>query len=155
MSTAVSSSGSLAVRWPPSAGGIAAAIDIRRRLPRSGVGSSRAAERGSRAICRVRLELRLLRRQPDDERRALAFDALDGDRAAVELDELLDQREADPDALARPRAVDLIEAVEDVRQPIRGDADAGVGDHDLGPRAAAVLAGSGRERDRRRFRRVA
>src|SRR4051812_28934365 len=79
-------------------------------------------------------EHRVRRRQADRERRAVsnAF-ALDPNAAAVHLDEMARQREADaePAKLARHAGVRLPEALEDERQMLLRDADAGVGYADL------------------------
>ena len=55
-------------------------------------------------------------------------------RAAVQRDQLGDQREADAGALvgAGPRAGDAVEPLEQVRHLVLGDAGAGVGDAQLG-----------------------
>ena len=66
----------------------------------------------------------------DGERRARAFArALGADRAAVQLDQLLDDRQAQPQAAvaAGGGGVGLAEAVEHVRQELGRDALAGVG----------------------------
>ena len=61
-------------------------------------------------------------RQRDDERRSAAFARAGGtDGAAVQLDEVLDDRqaEAQPAVQAGRRGVGLAEALEDVRQELR------------------------------------
>ena len=73
-------------------------------------------------------------RQPQAERRALAFPAaLDADRAAVQLDEVPHDRHAETEAAvtAAHRAVGLAEPIEHERQEFRRDADAGIGHFDL------------------------
>src|SRR5690242_8784360 len=79
-----------------------------------------------------RLERR--QRQRDGERRAEpGAGALDGHASAVQLDQVADDREAEPDAaLARPASyvLRLAERLEHVRQKLRRDAAAGVGDDD-------------------------
>jgi hypothetical protein len=64
----------------------------------------------------------------DGERAALPGDALNAHRAAVELDQFLNQRQADARAFVgpRPRPLNPMEALEDVRHVLRGDARAGV-----------------------------
>ena len=67
-------------------------------------------------------------RQKDRELRALARLAVDEDEAAGLLDDAVDGREAEPGAGA-----DLLgreERLEDARQILLGDADAGIGDLD-------------------------
>ena len=68
------------------------------------------------------------------------------DRAAVQLDQLLHQREPDAGALvgAAARALDPVEALEEARQLGRGDADAGVAHRELD---AAPSAAPQRDRD--------
>src|SRR5690606_4382623 len=77
--------------------------------------------------------------QDDTEQRAAADRARDGHVAAEETGQLADAREAEAGAtdLARRRSIDLPELVEDVRQLIGGDADAGILDGDLEPVVAA------------------
>src|SRR4030095_5274921 len=73
-------------------------------------------------------------RQFDHKGRASRLSrTLDRDGAAVQLAQAADQGEAETETAARPRArgVTLSEAVEDVRQELRRDADAGVAHHDL------------------------
>ena len=67
--------------------------------------------------------------QPDGEGGARALGALRGDRAAVQPDELPDQRQADAAALVGPGAggLDAVEALEQAGHLRRGDPDAGVG----------------------------
>ena len=67
--------------------------------------------------------------QPDDELAALAEPvASDLDRALVQRDQLLHQREPDAEAAGRDRAcpVGLREHLEDAREHVRGDANARV-----------------------------
>src|SRR6185312_17285219 len=68
--------------------------------------------------------------------------ALGADRAAVLLGEELDEGEAEPEAavLAREGGVRLAEPIEDVGEEARGDAPAGVADHDLDAGAVAAAA---------------
>ena len=71
-------------------------------------------------------------RQPDGERGALALGAGRGDAAAVQLDEFLDEGQADAAALVRAGAR-VLDAVKPLEQPghlLLGDADSGVGDRD-------------------------
>ncbi len=80
-------------------------------------------------------------RQPHDEGRPLPLSrALDLGRAAVQLDQVADDRQAEPEPAvgAGDRPVGLAEAVEDVRQEVGADADAGVGHPDDG--VAPLLA---------------
>ena len=72
--------------------------------------------------------------QPQPERRALVLAAaLDAHRAAVQLDEVPDDRHAEAEAAvpAAHGAVGLPEPIEHERQELRRDADAGVGHLDL------------------------
>src|SRR5581483_10942410 len=68
------------------------------------------------------------RREGDPERRALARQALAGDLAAVGGDDFLDDRQPQPGAGLVAVPGDTEEAVEDVRQVLRRDADPGVRD---------------------------
>src|SRR5262249_22443097 len=73
-------------------------------------------------------------RELHHERRALSFaGAFRVHAAAVQLDEVPDQREADPPAAlsARVPAVALGQAIEDERQDLGADAPAGVADDDF------------------------
>src|SRR5712691_4912595 len=81
-----------------------------------------------------------LRGQRELDARARLARVRDADRAAVELDRELAEREAEPAATAAAAAGGLIEAVEYVRGVRRGDAGTGVADADLHP---AVLSGIG------------
>ena len=81
--------------------------------------------------------MRAALRETHDEDRARALGALDLDRAALEFDQLLHEREADADALAGTAGITLVEAVEDVRELIARDAGARVGDDDF---SRAVLS---------------
>ena len=78
--------------------------------------------------------------QRHHEHGPLARLALGPDRPAVQLHELLDQRQADAGALvgAGPHAFDAVEALEQAIDLAGGDADAGVA-HDQRDRVAAVL----------------
>ncbi len=85
-------------------------------------------------------------RQHDGKRRPGARRALDADGAAVQLDEVFGQRQADAGASvgAAGRAVDLVEALEDARQRLLGDAGAGVAHADDGlPIRLAASLGHG------------
>src|SRR5205814_5049602 len=95
-----------------------------------------AGERqGSGVAVRQRRGLRLRRRerQRDRERRAPSFAvARRGDAAAVELDDVLDDGQSEPEAAVRARraAVALAEALEDQRKELAADALASIGDGD-------------------------
>src|SRR5579872_2266363 len=80
-------------------------------------------------------------RQADAEGRAAADAALDVDLAAMGLGDVLDDGEAEagPPLLAGAPLVDPVEALEDARDRLRGDADAGVAH--LEHRLAATAAG--------------
>src|SRR6185369_10150565 len=67
--------------------------------------------------------------QSEMERRALVLTALRPDAAAVELDELLADRqpEARAPGAARDRIVELLERLEQSRQIVLANTDAGVG----------------------------
>ena len=67
-------------------------------------------------------------RHGDGERRALPDDALGGDGAAVQLDQLLHQRQPDAAAFvgAAPRVLDPVEPLEQPGHLLGGDARAGV-----------------------------
>ena len=59
----------------------------------------------------------------------------------MELHQVLDDRQAEPEPASLTACVDAIglaEALEDVRQELRRDADAGVGDRDLDVRVHAL-----------------
>src|SRR5205814_10397357 len=78
--------------------------------------------------------LRLTQRQADGKFRARPFSgAVGAHRPAVKLDEVAHDREAEPEATlaASRRAVRLPEALEDVRQEFRSDADARVAHDDI------------------------
>jgi hypothetical protein len=97
-------------------------------------------------------------RQQDREGRPLAGAfAGDAHRAAVQLDELLDDGQSEPEAaVAAGRAgVGLAEAVEHERQEIGTDALAGVADLDLEARVDAADADLDVAAGRREFHRVA
>ena len=72
-------------------------------------------------------------RQGEDERRADTDPALGPDAAAVGLDDLFGDGQAQPRPAAGPgpRFVGPVEALEDVGQTLRGDAFAGVGHRHL------------------------
>ena len=75
-------------------------------------------------------------REPDDEFGPVAQPlARDGDRAAVQLDQAMDERQADPQAALRPiqRLVRLDEEFEDVLLHLGRDPDARVADPQDGP----------------------
>src|SRR3954454_19531936 len=69
--------------------------------------------------------------------------ALDGDRAAMPLDELLDQRQAEAGALmlSGKLAVDLLERLEDALEVAGSDSDTGIDNLDQNP--AVRLGGDG------------
>src|SRR6185437_493020 len=69
-------------------------------------------------------------REREPKSGAAARDAVDADRPAHRLDEVLDDRETEarPAHVARTSAVDAVEALEQARQVARLDARAGVGD---------------------------
>src|SRR5205807_4888346 len=69
-------------------------------------------------------------RQGEVERRALVLTALRPDAAAVELDELLADRqpEARASGAAGDRIIELLERLEQPRQIVLADPDTGVGD---------------------------
>src|SRR5215468_7928893 len=71
-------------------------------------------------------------RQGDAHRGAGAELAVEADGSAMQLDELPGQVQPQPRAaiLTRIRSVDLVEAIEDLAQMLRSDADAVVGDRD-------------------------
>ena len=96
-------------------------LDVSRRCQ----GAPRKRALGDDAVLR---QVRLAGGDPDLEDRASAFAALDTNVAAMELHELVDEREADAAALvgARPGALDAVEALEEAWQLGRRDADAGV-----------------------------
>ena len=83
-----------------------------------------------------RVEIRPVRhakRQHHGERRALARTiALGAHLAAVQLDQVLDDGESEPEAAvaAGDGAIGLVETIEDVREHVGPDAAAGVGHHD-------------------------
>ena len=82
-------------------------------------------------------------RQPHAERRALAFAGAGRvHRAAVHLDDVADDGEAQPETagLSRRASVGLAKALEHMRQEIRPDADARVADDDLDVRVHAFEA---------------
>src|SRR6478672_142744 len=95
-------------------------------------------------------------RQPDGEGRALAWRRLDSDPAAVLLDQLLGDREAQAGAagVAVSRLVGAVEAVEDPVDHILVDADPGVGDADRRPVAGAAHGAGDRATGRRIAKRV-
>jgi hypothetical protein len=74
-------------------------------------------------------------RQADEDRRALAELAHDGERAAVQFDELLGERQVEAAAFEAPAQVllDLPERLERARNLLRAHADPGVGDFDREP----------------------
>src|ERR1043165_3059173 len=80
------------------------------------------------------LFVRVHRRQPDGESRTLIRAVTLGPRrAAVQLDEVTNDRESESQTtvVSRRRAVCLAEAIEDVRQEVGPDADAGIIHDDL------------------------
>src|SRR5581483_6457495 len=87
----------------------------------------------------------LCRREADPDREALAGLARRLDLAAGGRDDVLDDREAESRAAARPRLVAAVEALEEARQvgrrdarPVVGDGEGAAGELD---RARASLAG--------------
>src|SRR4029079_5291981 len=106
-------------------------VELRhRRRALRGVFEVRVASMGMRDA--IGLDDR--KRQAHDERRPMAFaGAFRTDRPAVQLDELLRDREPESEAAVRAsrRAVALREAAENVRQEVGRYADAGVADRDL------------------------
>jgi hypothetical protein len=74
---------------------------------------------------------RFLAWQADSERRTVpAAEAVDGDRAAMQIDQLFDDSEAEPQPAMRSRqtAFALPELIEDVRKKGRLDSGAGIFD---------------------------
>ena len=69
---------------------------------------------------------------------------------------MLHERQSEPEPAVGPRAgaVALPEALEDVRHELGVDADAGVGDHDLGPSRHAAQADADLARRRRELDRI-
>src|SRR5438128_3708762 len=88
---------------------------------------------------RSRLRALAHRERDDEDRAPVLARALRAHGAAVKLDDVLHQREAEPEAAvrARARAVALAERLEDVRNELRRDPDARVGDDDLDARLGA------------------
>src|SRR5436190_2319988 len=91
-------------------------------------------------------------RHRDRERAPLPGGADDVDRSAQMIEEVRDEREAEPRAAERSRrgGVGLIEALEDPRELIGGNADAVVAD----PEDDRVALGARSELTRRPIRRV-
>src|SRR5437763_12813056 len=88
------------------------------------------------------LPLLRLQRQFHRERRALAHQALDADASVVLLDDLPANAQAQA-AAAVAVLVGLlrrVERLEDQAEPLLGNADAGVGDADLGHLRLRVVA---------------
>ncbi len=85
--------------------------------------------------------------QRDGEARSLPDNTLDGDLAAMQPDQFLNQREADAAAFeaAALRALHAVEALEEPRQFLFGNADAGVAHLDDG--GPAVGRDADRDRD--------
>src|SRR5579884_4230029 len=69
--------------------------------------------------------------QGEAEGRALTEGALDRDRAALRLHELLDDVQPQPAAILVAAALAAVEALEDAVELLRRDTDPGVGDGDL------------------------
>src|SRR5205085_1134601 len=87
------------------------------------------------------------------ERRAASFAvARRGDAAAVELDDVLHDGQAESEAAVRARraAVALTEALEDQRKELAADALAGVGDGDAHGVALRLIGANGDRAARRR-----
>ncbi len=93
------------------------------------------------------VEMRAAERQGDGEGRSPLEGAFGRDIAAVQLDEIVHQGQADAAALeaAALRAFNTMEALEQPRDLLAGDADACVGDADHG--GVAVGRGTHRHRD--------
>src|SRR5262249_38823497 len=100
---------------------------------------ARAGQRGAghrpvTARDRLLAKVREHQWQPHHKRRALPFaGAFRVHAAAVQLDEMPDQRQTDPQAAlsARTPALALAQAIEDERQGLGADASAGIADDDL------------------------
>src|SRR4029078_10610672 len=87
------------------------------------------ADTGS--LLRVRRGVLRVHGKPDPERGALALAlAARLDRSAVQVDQLLHDREPEPEPAeaARRRRVGLAEAIEEMRQEVRADPDARIAD---------------------------
>ena len=112
-------------------------VGRRRRAP-----SRPACARRADALGR---QVRRARGMRDGERAALARALSTADRAAVQLDQLLHQRQADAGALvgAAARALDAVEALEDVRQLLGGNAGAGVAHRQLDAHCPVLPHGDG------------
>src|SRR5690349_14866998 len=94
----------------------------------------RRAAAGRSIRCSRGVVARRGERQGEGEARAATEFALYGNLAAVRLYQMLDDGQAKPCAIRAPRArlVGAVQALEDARQILRGDADAGVFDVDGG-----------------------
>ena len=107
-----------------------------------------AFRHGAATILRylVRGQMHVTERQGDADRRAGARLALHADGAAVQADQFMHQRQADAGAFhgASALALDPMEAIEDTRQFLRGNADAGVADEQF---RRAVVAGAAPPRE--------
>src|SRR5262249_46107224 len=90
--------------------------------------------------------------EPDRKGRSLAEPALHRHRATVGLREMLDNRESEARAAAGPGPgpAHAVEALEDVRQVLRGDALAGVADDQARP-CILLLESQGDRAGRRRM----
>src|SRR5258705_9557373 len=75
----------------------------------------------------------LARQDGHRECRALAFPALDANRSAMRTREFLHQRETDARPLVRagPGTLDPVKSIEEMRQFVCGDTDAGIRDREL------------------------
>src|SRR5205807_3823953 len=95
------------------------------------------ADRARDAAAGLQIVFRQMRaavRQNNAEARALARRTRDADLAAMHRHELAHQRQADAAPLdaAAARTLDAMEALEQQRELVLVDADAGIADHELG-----------------------
>src|SRR6185436_5940278 len=118
----------------------AAAPPSRRR--RAHPGRERRSPRGPRAACPLPLGLGRLRQREADGRPVALARRLHPDPAAVDLDDALDEREADAGAL--DLGIELLEEAEDLVVVARLDADAVVLDEQHG-----LVAEAGADADAR------
>src|SRR6202000_362554 len=98
-------------------------------LLEEGVGGGRDGRRVARRDQGVGRQVSVPEGQAGGEGGALALAAGRGDGAAVQLDELLDQGQADSAALVRagPDVLDAVEPLEQAGYLVLGDADASFG----------------------------
>src|SRR4029077_17712392 len=117
------------------------------RLPSAGVSRAQVLEAGTSRVSKARIpstlrtlplgrgfcRLRRGDRQRHPHRRASSDGALDTEQPAVRLDDVFDDRQAEPGPaeLSRTRAIDAIEALREPWNVLFGDADAVVADRDL------------------------